>query len=196
MGKIAEIGEKLVLQIMVSVAATVCVAAITNTYLSDRADQEAAAPQQLASAEPHRVASLLEANFVADGFRTRVASIDEFAAVFGPNQDASFSPPVARDWSVETADLKADRPTQPKPRQVAACSDACSLPATGILPPARPVVVQTAELAQVAAPAAEVSEKRSLQLLGVSLPDLVPSPGRILTTVTAWGGSVADLVLR
>ena len=197
MGKVAEIGEKLVLQITVSVAATVCVAAITNTYLSERADQEAAAPRQLASAEPHRIASLLEANFVADGFRTRFASIDEFAAVFGPNEDVSFSPPIARDWSVESADLKADKPAQPRPRQVAAaCSDACSLPATGILPPARPAVVQTAELAQVAAPAAEVSEKRSLQLLGVSLPNLVPSPGRILTTVTAWGGSVADLVLR
>jgi hypothetical protein len=197
--KVAEISEKLALQITVSVAATVCVAAITNTYLSDRAAEEAAASQELSSAEPHRVASLLKANFVADGFRSRVASVDEFAAVFGPSEDLSFSPPVAREWTVETADLKSERPSQPKARQVvaSACTDECSrLPVTGVIPPARPAAAQSVELAQATVPSTEVPAKRSLQLLGVSLPDLVLSPGRIVTTITSWSGSVADLVLR
>jgi len=198
-GKVAEIGEKLVLQITVSIAATVCVAAITNTYLSSRTDEEAAAPQERSHAEPHLVANLLEANFVADGFRSRVASVDEFAAVFGPNENLSFSPPVAREWSVETVDLKSDTPAQPRPRQVvaSACTDECSrLPVTGILPPVRPAVDQAVEIAQATVPLAEVPEQQSLQLLGVSLPNLVPSPGRILTTVTSWGGTLADLVLK
>jgi hypothetical protein len=198
-GKVAEICEKLVLQITVSIAATVCVAAITNTFLSNRTDEGAAAPKELSHAGPHLVANLLDANFVADGFRSRVASVDEFAAVFGPNEDLSFSPPIAREWSVEMAELKADTPSQPKPRQVVAtaCADECSrLPVTGMLPPVRPAVDQAVEIAQVSVPSTEVSETRSLQLLGVSLPNLVPSPGRILKTVTSWGGSVADLVLR
>ncbi|UVF21185.1 hypothetical protein HPT29_008710 [Microvirga terrae] len=198
-GKAAETGGKLVLQITVSVTATVCVAAITNTYLGLGRNEEAAAPQALASAEPHHVASLLNANFIADGFRARVASVDEFAAVFGPTDDLPYSPPLAREWSNETVALKSDNPVQATPRQVvaSACLDACShLPAIGILPPARPVVAQAAQAAQAAVSSAEVSEGRSIEILGVSLPSLVPLPGRILTTVTSWGGSVADLVLR
>lgn len=199
LGKVAEIGEKLVLQITVSIAATVCVAAITNTYLSNRADEGAAAPQELSHTEPHLAANLLDANFVADGFRSRVASVDEFAAVFGPNEDLSFLPPIARQWSVETAELKSDTPVQPRPRQMvaSACTDECSrLPVTGMLPPVRPAVDQAVRIAQATVSSTEVSETRSLQLLGVSLPNLVPSPGRIVETVTSWGGAVADLVLK
>ncbi|MFL4997633.1 MAG: hypothetical protein ACJ8DF_13065, partial [Microvirga sp.] len=121
------------------------------------------------------------------------------AAVFGPNETLAFSPPIAREWSVETADLKSDTPAQPKSRQVvaSACADECSrLPVTGILPPVRPAVDQAVEVAQATVPLAEVPEQQSLQLLGVSLPNLVPSPGRILTTVTSWGGTLADLVLK
>ncbi|WP_134498251.1 hypothetical protein [Microvirga pakistanensis] len=199
--KAAEIGGRFVLQVTVSVAATVCVASITGSFLKTGAPTESPVHQQVSSLEPGAAVSLLNANFTEDGFRTRVASVEEFSMVFGPNEHDAFAPPVARDWSpdLRVADLEADVAPSAKVRQAGAstCSEACSrLPSSGILPPARPAAAGSMEVAQAAAASEGAIGGSRLQLLGMSLPDVIPSPERLLTRVTSWGGAVADLVLK
>jgi hypothetical protein len=199
MGSVAELGEKLILQVAVSVAATVCVAAISNSYLSGGAKDASAVPQELSSLASQSVTNLLNANFAPDGFRSRTGSTDDFAAVFGPNEDGAFTPPVAREWSTEisNAGVKADKPIQVKARQiVAAMEESSHLPETSILPPARSAAISPAELTQAALSTTEASSDRQVQLLGISLPSLAPAAERVLTTVTSWSGAVVDLVLR
>ena len=198
MGKVAELGEKLILQVAVSVVATVCVAAISNSYLGGATKDASPAPQELPNLEAQYVANLLNANFAPDGFRSRTAGVDDFAAVFGPNEDGSFAPPVAREWTAEAlnASAKPDKPVQTKSRQIAAAVEgSVHLPETSMLPPARSAILP-ADLTQTAMSSAETSNDGQVHLLGIRLPSLAPAAERVVTTVTSWSGAVADLVLR
>ena len=199
MGKVAELGEKLILQVAVSVVATVCVAAISNSYLGGATKDASPAPQELPNLEAQYVTNLLNANFALDGFHSRTAGVDDFAAVFGPNEAGSFAPPVAREWTAEAlnASAKPDKPVQTKSRQiVAAVEGSVHLPETSMLPPARSAILPPADLTQTAMSSAETSNDGQVHLLGIRLPSLAPAAERVVTTVTSWSGAVADLVLR
>lgn len=199
--KAAELGEKVVLQVVVSLAATLCVAAITNTYLTKDGSTPAAS-QEAQRLDSSFAASLMQANFTPDTFRAPVSSIVEFAAVFGPDDDGATIPPVGREWSV------AEGQVQPKPEKItatkgkplvaAACAGECGRSIEShVLPPVRPTLPTSDGVAmQASAQVAEEGDGRRLSLLGLPLPKFIPSGETILTKVNSLGGTLTDLVLR
>ncbi|MCB8822632.1 hypothetical protein [Microvirga rosea] len=189
--KTIDLSEKIVLQVVVSVAATVCVAAISNAYLKQDAASTGAGPTATESLAPQAAASLLNANFTADSFRPQVASPAEFAAVFGLTASAALS---GQEWPV--AEARADENSGSKIRlaALAGCADECGkFSPHAVLPPVRPVIETSIQAAQASQ---ETAEERRLHLLGIPLPHFVPSGDRIVTAVASLGGSLTDLVLK
>lgn len=208
MYKMADLSERIVLQIIVSVAATACMATLTSAYLMNDKAEETVVSQAPLSLDPRAAAHLLQANFTEDSFRTGIGDPMEFAALFGPNGDHSFTPPVAREWSAGAAiaDARPENPTQAKVRQAAAsaCGGECNrAPIINVRPPARPNETSLVTMAEVSVPAVEAAQEKSTALLGIPLPSLVPSAEKVATgvaalgeSVTSLGESLVDLVLR
>ena len=64
--------------------------------------------------------------------------------------------------------------------------------AAPMLPPARPVTIETNAPIAVAAESAAAPESKPLRLLGMTLPGWVPTGEAVVNTVTALGGAVRD----
>jgi hypothetical protein len=88
---------------------------------------------------------------------------------------------------------------QPKIRTtLAACSSDCGRVSTvQVLPPIRPATERAIEpVPQAVVFAPEEQPEQHLEILGISLPKFVPTGEKIVSTVSAWGSSLTDIVLR
>ncbi|WP_210484600.1 hypothetical protein [Microvirga antarctica] len=188
--KVAEISEKILLQIVVSVAATVCVAMISNAYLKSDAPPVQVSETAAFALDARSAAGLFDAHFQSDTFRVPVASPIEFGALFGPSIERAALPIVGEPWSVAShpPEQAAERPALQKARTTIAAT---------VLPPARPAFERPDPMtAQATVFAPEAEPERRLAILGIAMPRFVPTGEKIVSSVTALGASLTDLVLR
>ncbi|MBZ6075450.1 hypothetical protein [Microvirga puerhi] len=195
--KIDNLGENIVLLVIITVAVIACIAAISNVRLGRDAAVEVVFTDATENLAPLAAASLLDANFTTNAFRSKVASPAEFAAAFG-STERSVVLATGTDWpAVEARPETKPVPVRVRPPVVSACADTCeTFSSHAILPPLRPAAVSTVQVAQPMATAPEPEERGRLSLLGMPLPRFVPSGERIIEAMTSLGGSITDLVLK
>jgi hypothetical protein len=222
--KSAETAPKIVSQVTVSVAATLCTAILTNAFIASSptpSAAEAPAPVPAAAAvsiDPRSGLDLLKASFNGEGLRQRPTHSMEFGAVFGPSAEAAIVVAGPVEWSTPL-DAEPAAAAEPVLANPAAADPVVAEPARPEPAPAEPQATEprkpspapscgepcrtrTASAAQVLPPprpavveaAADTARDEDRTLLGLTIPSFVPSGQAIVRSVGSLGDTVGSLV--
>lgn len=186
-----EATPKIVSQVVVSVAATVCVALITNAYLGITSPASAPPQPGGVSVVPKAAPGSARAEPVRDGPAIHSPQVTTPEKVLRDRAEESSMVLVPVEWLAPhvTAMAEPERaPAQPKKQRKPASSDRTPSP---VRPAPEAVTVAAARPEAGASPAAEAEDR--IRLLGIPLPGLAPMGKAIVETVESWGGSVLKL---
>jgi hypothetical protein len=191
--RVAKASGRIASQIVVSVAGTLFVGLITTNYFTPKHPEPnvlVAIPAPEAGILPGQVAG----NFWDPAFRIPPSYPHEFEALLGPIANGSFTTLSSATWASPQPEAAGGPPqatVQPrslrKPQLAAkpACAEGCGRER----PNNEPSMPQAAT-----APSLPPPEAERLTVLGIALPQFVPTPGTIVRTVGSWGSAIGSFV--